>query len=317
MRLLFKGPEGERELSITGGLPTSVGELAQMLGLSHPVDGLWIDDQWADADRRLDETGIAEGASVGVRPIPGPDPPGKTVEVVGGLCAGQRRPVPPDGLSLGRSPDADVTLVGVGLRPQHARIEYRDHQVVAQMGDEDPVALELSTPHRLGSVLIQVSDAPDDCPNRLSAVGGRSASGRVAFNRPPRPVRPLAREVLSAPSEEPRRSPRTLAFGWAALAGPLLVGLLMAVLYSPYMALFALLSPLMMGRPGSTIAAETASTADDPGGGLRHRSLAFRLRLRLPTPRQSAAAETRAPPSRSSPPDSPAQHPTLGAQAHP
>ena len=218
-----------------------------MLGLPPPVDGLWIDDQWADADRPLDETGIAEGASVGVRPIPEPDPPGKTVEVVGGLCAGQRHPVPPDGLSLGRSPDADVTLVGVGLRPQHARIEYRDHQVVAQMGDDDPVALELSTPHRLGSALIQISDAPDDCPNRLSAVGGRSASGRVAFNRPPRPVRPLAREVLSAPAEEPRRSARTVAFGWAALAGPLLVGSLMAVLYSPYMALFALLSPLMMG----------------------------------------------------------------------
>ena len=38
-----------------------------------------------------------------------------------------------------------------------------------------------------------------------------------------------------------------MSFGWAALAGPLLAGLLMAVLYSPYMALFALLSPLMMG----------------------------------------------------------------------
>jgi len=36
-------------------------------------------------------------------------------------------------------------------------------------------------------------------------------------------------------------------FGWTALVSPLLIGLLMALLYSPYMALFALLSPVMMG----------------------------------------------------------------------
>ncbi|MCY3632701.1 MAG: FtsK/SpoIIIE domain-containing protein [bacterium] len=247
MRLLYEGPEGAQELSITGGLPSSVGELAQILGLSPSVDGLWVGDQWMAADCRLDEAGIADGTGVGIRPGPGPDPPGWTLEVVGGLCAGQRRPLPPDGLTLGRSPDADVTLVGVGLRPQHARIEYRDQVVLAQIGGEDPVTLELSTPVRVGRVLIQVTDAPDDRPNRLSVVGGRTPSGRVALNRPPRPARPLKPKLLPTPPEELRRSPRTVAFGWAALAGPLLVGVLMAVLYSPYMALFALLSPLMMG----------------------------------------------------------------------
>ena len=247
MRLLYEGPEGAQELRITGGLPSCVGELAQILGLPAPVDGLWIGDQWMAADCRLDETGIADGAEVGIRPGPGPGQPGWTLEVVGGLGAGERRSMPPDGLVLGRSPDADMTLVGVGLRPQHARIEYRDHQVLTQIGDEDPVAVEPSAPFRLGGALIQVSDAPDDRPNRPSTVGRRTASGKVAFNRPPRPVPPKAPELLSAPAEEQRRSPRTVAFGWAALAGPLLVGLLMAVLYSPYMALFALLSPLMMG----------------------------------------------------------------------
>ena len=242
MRLLYEGPEGAQELCITGGLPASVGELAQILGLPPSVDGLWIGDQWMTADRRLDETGIADGADVGIRPGPGPGQPGWTLEVVGGLGAGEQRSMPPDGLILGRSPDADVTLVGVGLRPQHARIEYRDHQVL--IGDEET---ESSAPFRLGAALIQVSDVPDDRPNRLSAMGGRTASGRIVFNRPPRPVHPLAPELLTAPAEVTGRSPRTVAFGWAALAGPLLVGLLMAVLYSPYMALFALLSPLMMG----------------------------------------------------------------------
>ena len=234
-------------MSVTGGPVDTVGELAEILGLPPPVDGLWVGDQWMAADRGLDEAGVADGAHVGVRPGPGPDLPGWALEVVGGLCAGERRLVPSEGLGLGRSPEADVTLAGVGLRPQHARFEWRDLRVVAQIGDEEPVEVEASTPVRLGGALVQVSDAPDDRPNYLTTMLGRTVSGQIAFNRPPRPVPPLKPEPLPAPAQEPRRSTRSTAFGWAALVGPLLIGLLMAVLYSPYMALFALLSPLMMG----------------------------------------------------------------------
>ena len=247
MRLLYDGPEGTREVSITGDPVASVGELAEILGLSPPVAGLWVADQWVAADRRLDEAGVADGARVGICSGPGPDQPGWVLEVVGGLCAGVRRPLLEKGLRLGRSPDADVTLPGIGLRPQHARRECRDGRVFAQLGDEEPTAVEASTPLRLGGALVQVSVAPDDRPNRLAAILGRTASGKIAFNRPPRPAPPVPPEPLLAPAGDPRRSTRTVSFGWAALAGPLLVGLLMAVLYSPYMALFALLSPLMMG----------------------------------------------------------------------
>ena len=190
---------------------------------------------------------MADGARVGICSGPGPHKPGWALEVVGGLCAGDRRPLLENGLRLGRSPDADVTLPGVGLRPQHARLECRDGRVFAQLGDEEPTAVDASTPLRLGGALVQVSVAPDDRPNRLAAILGRTASGKIAFNRPPRPAPPVPPEPLLAPAGDPRRSTRSVSFGWAALAGPLLVGLLMAVLYSPYMALFALLSPLMMG----------------------------------------------------------------------
>ncbi|WP_419846283.1 FtsK/SpoIIIE domain-containing protein [Candidatus Poriferisocius sp.] len=247
MRLLYDGPEGTREVSIAGGLMTDVGELAEVLGLPAPVTGLWVGDQWMEAGRGLDEAGVADGVRVGVRPGSAPDQPGWTLEVVGGLCAGERRPIPTKGLSLGRSPDADVTLLHVGLRPRHAHVEGRDGRFFALVGDNEPTALENTVPLRLGGVLIQASNALDDRPTRLAAIVGRTASGRIAFNRPPRPLPPPRPEALPTPGEEPRRSPRSFSFGWAALAGPLLIGVLMAVLYSPYMALFALLSPLMMG----------------------------------------------------------------------
>ena len=247
MRLLYEGPEGTRELSIVGGLVTDIGDLAELLGLPPPVAGLWVGDQWIEADRRLDEAGVADGTRVGVRPGASPDQPGKAVEVVGGLCAGDRRLLPSEGLSLGRSPDADVTLPGVGLRPQHARLECRDGEVFAHVGDNEPTKVEVFSPLRLGGALIQVSDIPDDRPSRLAAILGRTTSGKIAFNRPPRPAPPVRPDPLPTPAEDIQRSPRAITFGWAALAGPLLVGALMAVLYSPYMALFALLSPLMMG----------------------------------------------------------------------
>lgn len=247
MRLLYDGPDGAREVSIDGGLVAHVAELAEILGLPPPVAGLWVEDQWADSDRRLDEAGVADGVRVGVRPGPSPDQPGWALEVVGGLCAGVRRPLTTEGLSLGRSPNADVTLLHVGLRPRHAHLEGQDGRFFAVVGDNEPAALENSAPLRLGGALIQVSNAPDDRPTRLAAIVGRTASGRIAFNRPPRPLPPPQPEPLPTPATEPRRSSRSFSFGWAALAGPLLIGLLMAVLYSPYMALFALLSPLMMG----------------------------------------------------------------------
>lgn len=247
MRLLYDGPDGAREVGIIGGPVTDVGQLAVLLGLPQPVAGLWVEDQWMEAGRRLDEAGVADGVRVGVGPGPIPDGPGRALEVVGGLCAGDRRFLPEGGLSVGRSPKADLTLPDVGLRPLHARLICRSGHVCIHVGDDEPTGAGVAEPLRLGGALIQISDAPDDRPTRSAAVLGRATLGKIAFNRPPRTTLPVPPKPLPVPCEEPRRASRAISFGWAALVGPLLVGVLMAVLYSPYMALFALLSPLMMG----------------------------------------------------------------------
>ncbi len=232
---------------MSGSPIATVGELAASLGLNEPISGLWVGDQWVGAASSLDEAGIVDGVRVGVRPGREPDQPGWTMEVIGGLCAGERFPVAPEGLTVGRSPEADATLPGVGLRPVHARLDRQDRRVLVQRGEDLPETEEESKPFRLGNALVQVTESPDDRPNRLAAVLGRTASGRISFNRPPRTALPDQLGPLVAPSVEPVKSPRLAVFGWAALVSPLLVGLLLAVLYSPYMAVFALLSPLMMG----------------------------------------------------------------------
>ncbi|WP_420637618.1 FtsK/SpoIIIE domain-containing protein [Candidatus Poriferisocius sp.] len=255
MRLFVDGPDGGREVSIIGAAPRDVRELAEILGLPEPTDGLWVEDQWVDADRRLDKAGVCDGARVGLRPGSGPDQPGWTLEVVGGLNAGHRHPVPASGLSLGRAPDADLSLTGVGLRPHHARLEWREGRIVIHIGDgpsgdrepPEPMVLAPSTPRRQGRALVQVTDAPDDRPRRQLDPQALTAGGKIAFNRPPRPEPTATPPPIPAPAQGSPRTTRATAFGWAALAGPLVVGLLMAVLYSPYMALFALLSPLMVG----------------------------------------------------------------------
>ena len=230
------------------GLPIStVGELGMSLGLREPVSGLWIGDQWVAADKRLDEAGVMDGVRVGIHPGGEPNRPGWTFEVIGGLCAGERFPFASEGLTVGRSPEAQVTLPGVGLRPAHARLERQDKQIRIWHGDDLIATEEASKPFKLGNALVQVSESPDDQPNSLATTLGRTATGRIAFNRPPRTALPKPPDPLLAPSGVSARSHRIAAFGWAALASPLLVGLLMALLYSPYMALFALLSPLMMG----------------------------------------------------------------------
>ena len=206
MRLYYDGPQGAREVSVGGGLPATIGDLAEILGLPPPADGLWVEGLWATPECQLEEAGVADGARVGVRYAPGPDQPGRVLEVVGGLCAGDRRMLPDEGLSVGRSPNADLTLPNVGLRPEHARLVCRDGLVFAQLGENEPTPVDTSTPLRIGGALVQVSDAPDDRPTRLAAILGRTASGKIAFNRPPRPTPPVRPEPLPAPAQQSQRS---------------------------------------------------------------------------------------------------------------
>ncbi|MCP3973773.1 MAG: hypothetical protein GY720_04700 [bacterium] len=69
--------------------------------------------------------------------------------------------------------------------------------------------------------------------------------GRISFNRPPRSEFPAGLPVLVAPSAPPAAQ-KPMRFGWGALVIPVLMGGIMALVWSPMMAIFAVFSPAMM-----------------------------------------------------------------------
>jgi len=71
-----------------------------------------------------------------------------------------------------------------------------------------------------------------------------AAAGRVPFNRPPRRRVPMAPAALRVPAEPPARGdPEPLS--WAGIVLPVVAGLVMAIVWSPFMAVFAVLGPLL------------------------------------------------------------------------
>lgn len=69
--------------------------------------------------------------------------------------------------------------------------------------------------------------------------------GRRSFNRPPRSLPPDRQELIECPvaPEEPIARAR---MGWAMLAGPILVGVIMAFVFRPIMAVIAMAGPVMV-----------------------------------------------------------------------
>ncbi len=101
---------------------------------------------------------------------------------------------------------------------------------------------------RSGSALIPLAAAgpvPELMAGGVAALARSTSTSRLAFNRPPRSEYPVSLPAIEVPVAPPAAKPST-RFGWGALVVPLILGLVMAVLFHPRMALFALFSPAMM-----------------------------------------------------------------------
>ncbi|MYG93922.1 MAG: hypothetical protein F4138_02860 [Acidimicrobiia bacterium] len=207
-----------------------------------------------------------------------------SVEIIGGIQAGARFAISPSNTSpnnaspsnarsrtdkplvAGAAPTCDIAISGVGWRPQQAQLQLvqepstqelivqvptqipcQDAKLLLQQPDSKHLEVHQNTPVRLANALLQVSRTPNDKPTIATNTAERTTSGQITFNRPPRPVPSPSPHPIQVPTSNKARPARPAAFGWATLAAPLLMGLIMALLYNPYMALFALLSPLMMG----------------------------------------------------------------------
>ncbi len=242
--------------------------------------GLIIDGCWHSPETLLPSVPIWEGALLEAAPTgeqpssqspPGPNRQQSSRQnlrqgtghnrrtalvVTAGLRAGTRLAWPDsDDWVIGRSPDCDLVLddptvsrrharvSGTGRRPAISDLGSRNGTVVAGSAVAAPTRIPLRATVRLGATGLQWRTQPDDAPAAVRA-GLGAAAGRIPFNRPPRRRPPTAATPLRVPAAAPAR-PDHEPLSWAGIFLPAAAGLVLAVVWSPFMAVFAALGPLI------------------------------------------------------------------------
>ncbi len=236
--------------------------------------GVRVDGCWHGPGTPLSSIPIWEGALLEIAPgsgqspsqspgqptgpAPGASGRGQVLAVTAGLRAGTRHRSPPTGTwTIGRSEGCDVVLDDPAVSRRHARISVEQpgaRPVVADLGSRngivvagrataDPAAVPAGATVRLGATCLQWRSETDDAPAAVRA-GLGAAAGRVPFNRPPRRRPPTSPATLRVPAEPPP-PPEPEPLSWAGIALPVLAGLVLALVWNPFMAVFAALGPLI------------------------------------------------------------------------
>ena len=228
--------------------------------------GLFLDGAYHPAGEALLAAGMHEGAVLSPFPLPAGFvlprvTDGPVACVLTGMEAGRCLPLAPTGTTVGHGPGTDLNLPDPTVLPLHCRL--------AAGPDGEPVVTDLSLagvtwvdgeavppgaertfapgePVRLGAAVVSVATTPTT--DRAPGVGlwsEMSGTGTWHFNRPPR-NEPARVALALSPPQEPSPSAPSQALSVAAVAAPLVFGLVMVLaMHSALYALFALLSPVM------------------------------------------------------------------------
>ena len=200
--------------------------------------------------------------------------PRSVVAVIGGIDSGQQIGLGAHPVVVGRSPAADLRIDHPEVSQRHMQIQHRQ---VLDLDSSNGVTIE-GRP---------AADRAEIEPEQRIGIGGAAVTWRLleddsldvsgsppklVFNRPPRSLSPAPAQPFRLAGKRsdggllPVRPPT-----WATFAIPLALGLVLAVLFNPYMALFALLGPAMAvsswlegrGRNKKDIRSRKRQTAKD------------------------------------------------------
>src|SRR5438270_513616 len=260
MRIAFRVGEADLDLDVVlaGGDPVVADVVTALAdGPVRPEVGLLVDGAFVPPSWSVREAGLRDGSSVELATAAPPEATAPLVEVhvVGGLAGGVSEARGPGTHVVGRHRAAGVGLPAHTVSSRHAELHVgEDGSVtVADLGSTngtrvdgqfvtEACAVRADQIIQLGAVQLSCGRAPADD----SAVVGRPGpQGLTAFNRPPRGLPPAAPAPVRLPSApgEVRTANR---FGWATLLAPVAVGIVLAIVWDPRMAFFALFSPVMM-----------------------------------------------------------------------
>lgn len=185
---------------------------------------------------------------------------GLVLAVTGGLRAGDRLAVPSaDTWVVGRERGCDVVIDDPTLSRRHLRVGSGPMPVLADLGARNPTTVRgadgvrraLAEPApvppgtavQIGATSLAWRAEADDVPAAVRA-GLGAAGGRIPFNRPPRRAPPTEPAPLTAPAEPPLR-PDPEPLSWAGIVLPVAAGAVLALVWSPIMAVFAALGPVL------------------------------------------------------------------------
>ena len=176
-----------------------------------------------------------------------------TLAVVAGPDAGRELPLRPGAVRLGRGTSADLTVADPDLSRSHVLVSVTAEGVhVRDDGStngtrvaDEPVPdcgrhVHTSDTIAVGSSRLQVRS-----PHRRPAAVTPARDGLRFVNRSPRIVPPVEARTFTLPPEPER--PHRGRLPWVAMLAPLPVGVVLAVVFSPAMLAFALMTPLLMG----------------------------------------------------------------------
>ncbi len=174
--------------------------------------------------------------------------PRSVVAVIGGIDSGQQIGLGAHPVVVGRSSAADLRIDHPEVSQRHMQIQHRQ---VLDLDSSNGVTIEGRS----------AADRAEIEPEQRIGIGGAVVTWRLQeddslemsgsppklmFNRPPRSLPPAPAQPFRLAGKRsdggllPVRPPT-----WATFAIPLALGLILAVLFNPYMALFALLGPAM------------------------------------------------------------------------
>ena len=258
VRIVWLGDGREEEATVSVRVnnaqnPTVADLRDALAGDANTLTGLTIDGREFAPHILLDDCPLFEGVEVGIMSddlalIAHADLVPSVVAAIGGIDSGQQIGLGAHPVVVGRSPVADLRIDHPEVSQRHLQIENR-RVVDLDSGngmtlDGQPVAdrAEIAPEQRIGAgnAVVTWRLLEDDS---LDIAG---IPPKLMFNRPPRAQAPLPAEPFRFSSKRseggllPVRAPT-----WATFVIPLAFGLVLAVLFNPYMALFALLGPAM------------------------------------------------------------------------
>jgi len=255
MRIVHRTRRGERVVDVDiDDHHRTVGELLVALAEADVFDAQVepvIDGAPVTADSPLSVVALCEGSVVDTtgEPLAGPAPV-RTLAVIGGLRAGA---VVDAGRAvvIGRGPDADLRLHDAALSRRHVSL---CGDLVADLGSRNgtsidghpvvgPAPLCDGAVLRAGLSRFSARSAVDDRPAAVVA-GLGVRGGAIPFNRPPRLAPPSSAESVVAPGPAPLPA-ATEPLSVAGIVLPIIAGAVVAVLFSPFMAVFAALGPVL------------------------------------------------------------------------